>query len=137
MPSIRVLLVDDNSEFLNSAARFLSMDPNIEIVGRALSGEDALEQIQLTNPDLVLMDLVMPGMNGLETTLHIKARPSAPRVVLLTLHDQPEYRTAAEGVRADGFIAKTEFGTQLLPLIHKLFARPAIPPGNDYHGQRR
>ena len=63
----------------------------------------------------------MPSMNGLEATRQIKALPGAPCVVILTLQDNPEYRLAAESVRADGFIAKSEFGTQLLPLIHTLF----------------
>jgi DNA-binding NarL/FixJ family response regulator len=121
---VHVLLVDDNPEFLETAARFLSVGAHIEIVGRALSGRDALEQVALLHPDLVLMDLVMPEMNGLETTRHIKAQPGAPRVVILTLRDNPEYRVVAEAVGADGFVAKSEFGTQLLPLIHKLFTNP-------------
>ena len=55
--SIRVFLVDDHLQFIEAAARFLTADPNIEIVGQALSGRDALKQISLLHPDLVLMDL--------------------------------------------------------------------------------
>ncbi len=130
MQPIRILLVDDNPEFLNSAAHFLSTDPQIEIVGHALSGEDALEQVAQTQPDLVLMDLLMSDMNGLEATRRIKERPDAPRVVVLTLYDQPEYRAEAETARADGFITKSEFGDQLLPLIHTLLAEPATLTGD-------
>jgi DNA-binding NarL/FixJ family response regulator len=125
MKPICVLLVDDSSGFLEMAARFLSTDPRIVVVGHALSGHDALEQVARLNPDLVLMDLVMPGMNGLEATRLIKAQAGAPRVVILTLHDNPEYRAAAEAVGADGFVAKWEVGTQLEPLIHTLFAKIA------------
>jgi len=121
---IRILLVDDSPEFLESATRFLSVDPHIEIVGRALAGHDALEQVARLRPDLVLMDLAMPEMNGLEATHHIKAQPGAPCVVILTLYDNSEYRAVAETVGADGFLSKSEFGTQLLPLIHTLFANP-------------
>jgi PAS domain S-box-containing protein len=122
---IRILLVDDSPGFLQSAASFLSADPLFEIVGLALSGRDALEQVAQLHPDLVLMDLAMPEMNGLEATRHIKAQPGGPRVVILTLHDNPEYQAAAQAVGADGFVAKSEFGAQLLPLIHGLFAGPS------------
>lgn len=73
-------------------------------------------------PNLVLMDLAMPRMNGLEATRHIKAQPSAPYVVILTLNDSSEYRLASEAVGADGFVTKSEIGTTLLPLIDSLFA---------------
>ncbi|MBW4670197.1 MAG: response regulator transcription factor [Cyanomargarita calcarea GSE-NOS-MK-12-04C] len=122
MPPLRILLVDDSLTFLESATRFLAIDARLEIVGRVLSGEDALEQMPQLCPDLVLMDLAMPGMNGLEATRQIKAKESAPYVVVLTLSDGSEYRTAVEAVGADGFITKSEICTALLPLIHSLFA---------------
>jgi CheY-like chemotaxis protein len=118
----RVFLVDDSEEFLDSATHFLTADPKIEIVGRASSGRGALEQVPVLKPDLVLMDLNMPEMNGLEATRQLKSQPDGPRVIILTLHDNPEYRAAAEAVQADGFVAKTELGLQLLPLIQELFA---------------
>jgi DNA-binding NarL/FixJ family response regulator len=120
LPPLRILLVDDNAQFLESAARALTAVPSIEIAGRALSGHEALEQVTQLQPDLVLMDVAMPNMNGLEATRHIKARPNAPRVVILTLHDAPEYRAAAEAVGADDFVSKAEFDAQVLPLIHAL-----------------
>ena len=121
MSPLRVLLVDDNHDFLESAVHFLSAYPCLQIVGWTFSGRDARALVARLQPDLVLMDLSMPGMNGLEATSQIKAEPCTPRVVILTLHDNPEYRLAAEAAGADGFIAKSEFGTQLLPLIHTLF----------------
>src|SRR5438105_3576362 len=83
-----------------------------------------LEQVAMLNPDLVLMDLAMPGMNGLETTRQIKARPAAPRVVIMTLYDVAEYRAAARDATADGFIAKSSIRSQLLPLLASLFPNP-------------
>jgi DNA-binding NarL/FixJ family response regulator len=118
----RVLLVDDNAEFLDSASHFLDTDPGLKIVGRASSGLGALEQVPVLKPDLVLMDLTMPGMNGLEATRELKSQPDGPRVIILTLHDNPEYRAAAAAVQADGFVTKTELDLQLLPMIHQLFA---------------
>ncbi len=122
MPPLRILLVDDSLTFLEAATRFLSVDARFEIVGRVLSGEEALEQVPKLCPNLVLMDLAMPRMNGLEATRHIKAQPSAPYVVILTLNDSSEYRLASEAVGADGFVTKSEIGTTLLPLIDSLFA---------------
>jgi DNA-binding NarL/FixJ family response regulator len=121
MQLIRIFLVDDSPEFLDAAVRFVSSDPELTVVGSSLTGLDALEQIKLSTPDLVLMDLALPGISGLETTRLIKAQPDSPRVIILTLHDNPEYRTASEAANADGFLAKSEFGTQLLPLVHSLF----------------
>jgi DNA-binding NarL/FixJ family response regulator len=126
MELIRTLLVDDSPEFLDAAGRFLAADPDIEVVGSAISGIEAIEQVSLVKPDLILMDLAMPGINGLETTRRLKAEPGAPRIIILTLHDNPEYRAASESVNADGFIAKSDFGAELLPLIHLIFEKDEI-----------
>ena len=117
MLRVRLLVVDDNPAFLNSAQRFLAANPEIEVVGQALSGDEALDQVTRLRPDMVLMDLVMPETNGLEAARIIKALPDAPRVVIMTLYDSAEYRAAVEATSADGFVAKSEFGTQLLALL--------------------
>lgn len=118
---LRILLVDDNRRFLEAVRRFLTRE-SFEIVGQALSGVAALEQVAHLHPDLVLMDMAMPQMDGLEATRRIKARPNPPRIIMLTLHDNPAYATEAKAVGADGFVAKSEFGTQLLPVIRTIFA---------------
>jgi DNA-binding NarL/FixJ family response regulator len=118
---VRTLLVDDSPEFLGAAARFLAADPQIEIVGSALSARQAIEEAARLRPDLVLMDIAMPEMNGFAATRHIKEQPNPPRIIVLTLYDNDEYRAQAQAVGADGFVAKSEFGTQLLPLIHTLY----------------
>ncbi len=128
MRPIRILLVDDNAEFLEAAAHFLAAAPEATVVGYARSGREAIRRLDDLHPDLILMDLVMPGMDGLEATRRIKARPSAPRVVILTLFNGVEYRTAVMDAHADGVLAKAEFGSRLLPLIHDLFDAPAGDP---------
>ena len=117
---MRILIVDDSREFLEAAGRFLSIDPEIEIVGRASSGHEALEKLDRLRPDLVLMDLVMPDMDGLAATREIKKRPGAPPVVIVTAYGDREYRAQAEAAGADGFISKSEFGLQVLPMIRAL-----------------
>lgn len=121
MALIRVLLVDDNPKFIAAAAHFLATLPGVIVVGCALSAQEGLAQITNLQPDLVLMDIAMSKMNGLQATRQLKAWPQSPRVVILTMHDNPEYRTAAENAGADGFLTKSEFGAQLLPLMDILF----------------
>lgn len=118
---ISVLLVDDKTEFLESAARFLALEPGVKVVGYAQSVRYALEQIRQLRPDLVLMDLAMPGMNGLTASTLIKAFPAAPKVVIVSMYDSPEYQIAARVAQADGFVTKSEFGSQLPMLIQTLF----------------
>jgi two-component system chemotaxis response regulator CheY len=122
MATYRVLLVDDSAEFLEMAARFLEAEPPVQVVGRALSAREGLRMVVELRPDLVLMDLAMPDMNGLDATRGIKAMADPPRVVILTLFDSSEYRAAAEEARADGFIPKSEFAEKLLPLIRTFLA---------------
>lgn len=118
MSHLRILLVDDSQVFLRSITRFLeAMDARLEVVGYVLSAEDALDCVLRSHPDLVLMDLAMTKMNGLEATRLIKALPNAPYVVILTLNGNREYCTASITVGADGFVTKSEVGTVLLPLI--------------------
>jgi DNA-binding NarL/FixJ family response regulator len=108
-------------------AHFLSGEPGIAIVGQAASGTEALEQAQCLHPDLVLLDWMMPGMNGLDVMRHLKAQPDAPRVIMLTAHDSPRYRAMAEAAGADGFIRKEEFGAKLLLLVESLRNAVAWP----------
>lgn len=121
MNRLKVLLVDDNVEFLEVASEFLSSHSVIEIAGRVQSGRSAVEATAKSSPDLVLMDLAMPGMNGLEATRKIKALPSPPHVIIVTLYDGPQISTLASDVGADGFITKSQFGEALLPAVFKLF----------------
>lgn len=126
---MRIILVDDSKDFLDVAEKFISADPDIEIAGRATSGSEAIAMAEKLKPDLVLMDIAMPGMNGLEATRIIKKTENPPKVIMLTLYDNPEYRSVADAVKADGYIGKSDFAVQLLPLIHKLFSEKthAVP----------
>lgn len=114
---MRVLLVDDNLQFASAATRFLSLIGRLDVVGHARSGREALEQVDRLHPDVVIMDVMMPDMDGLEATRHLKRTNAATRIVILTLHDSPEYRNRAREVGADGFVSKEEFGTALLDVI--------------------
>jgi DNA-binding NarL/FixJ family response regulator len=125
MRALRILLVDDSSIFLESLDAFLATESSVAIVGHARSGHAAQEQVRQVQPDLVLIDLRMPHMNGLEVTRQIKAGSAAPYVIMLTLYDTAEYRAAAAAVGADTYLTKGELRTQLLPLLARLSAERA------------
>lgn len=126
---IRVLLVDDSRDYLESAADYLSRHPQLQIVGRCTDGEEALFSMKSLHPDLVLTDLAMPGMNGLQLARLLKARPSAPVVVVVSLLEGDLYRTVAVEAGADGFVSKSDFAAELPPLIDSLFQMPAYAQG--------
>jgi DNA-binding NarL/FixJ family response regulator len=113
--------VDDNARFLAAARRLLATQSNVEIVGHALSGRDALTAVDTLRPELVLMDLVMPEMNGLEATAAIKRGPNPPRVVIVTLEDSEEHRERARIVGADAVVGKATLTTTLSPRLREMF----------------
>ena len=125
MAAIRTLLVDDNATILASVEHFVNTLPDVEVIGRARSGQQALQLVGQLLPDLVLMDVDMPGMNGLEATRLIKRLSTAPRVIILSIHDQMEYRDAATSVRADAYISKGEICPQLPATVRHLFQAPS------------
>ena len=123
MEFVRMLLVDDNPQFLEATIRFLSSFPDIHVIGNYHSAREAINQIDILNPDLILMDFALPDMNGVEATRLIKTKANSPRVIILTLYDNPEYRKASEAAYADGFVSKSDLGIELLPMINDLFQK--------------
>jgi DNA-binding NarL/FixJ family response regulator len=119
-PSLRVLLVDDNLLFLNRASQWLAKQPGIHIVGQATSGEQGIEQAVLLSPDLVVMDLAMPTMNGDEAAQQIKRRSRATRVILLSMHNHETFNENCL-LHTDGFLPKDDLHSRLIPLIWTLF----------------
>ena len=132
---IGTLVVDDNPVFLEHLNRFLATEPAISVIGQARSGLEATEQVARLGPDLVLIDLAMPGMNGLEATVRIKAKPCPPRVIIVTLHDGPEYSQAALVAKADGFLPKGDLRSALMPMIAELFPRLPLPATRETDGE--
>jgi DNA-binding NarL/FixJ family response regulator len=126
--TIRVLIVDDSSEFLRHAGAFLLQLPGVELAGWAYLGREALDLVCTLDVDLLLLDVALPGINGLEVTRRVKAMPAPPRVVLVTLYDDPLYRSAAEEAGADGYVTKKDLVAELPPLLDTLFPRPTSVP---------
>jgi len=90
------------------------------IVHGVESGEEALKRVRAVRPDLVLMDINLPGINGLESTRRIKAQASKTAVVVLSAHDTPYHRLAAAKAGAAEYVAKRDMETQLAPTVARL-----------------
>lgn len=102
----RVLIVEDHTLLRAGLKALLSQDAEIEIVGEAENGRDAVRMVATLAPDLVLTDLSMPGMNGIESIVDIKRRYPSVRVLVLTIHKTDEYIFEAMRAGADGYILK-------------------------------
>jgi DNA-binding NarL/FixJ family response regulator len=130
MKPISVLLVDDNPNFLRIATRFLEQHDDIVVVGAASGGEEALALAQEVEPDVVLIDLAMPGLSGLETIPRLRAMLPAVGIIALTVLDTNSYRQAALEAEANEFVAKASLDRELVPAIRRVArAGPAQPKG--------
>jgi DNA-binding NarL/FixJ family response regulator len=118
-PKIRVLLVDDNQTFLRVAADFLQRHDELVVVGIAQEGEEALAQTQDLQPHVILLDLDMPGSNGIEMISRLRVMTPQVRIIILTLLDSSIYRQATLAAGADDFVQKAALTTDLLPAIRR------------------
>lgn len=103
---IRLLIVDDQSLIRQGLRTLLELEPDLEVVGEAEHGETAIQQAAHLQPDVVIMDIRMPGMDGVAATEAICRQPNAPRVLVLTTFDDDDYVTAALGKGAVGYLLK-------------------------------
>lgn len=129
---IRVLVADDHGVVRDGIRALLTLQRDMEVVGEAVNGREALEKTIQLEPDVVLMDIVMPEMNGLEATNQICRQCRRTKVLVLTQHDDAENVLASSQVGALGFIPKTLASSQILAGIRtvsqgKRFA-PVISP---------
>ncbi|MBI3954344.1 MAG: response regulator transcription factor [Chloroflexi bacterium] len=106
MPKTRVLLVDDHAVFRMGVRALLQGQESFDVVGEAASGHEALAEAKRLQPDIVLMDITLPDMNGLEAMVQIKAGVPATRVVILTMHEDKDYFFRALQAGASGYVVK-------------------------------
>lgn len=123
--TLQIMLVDDNLTFLASVKQSLKLVPNTNVLAEAHDGAQALVLAQNLQPDLMLLDIVMPGMNGFEVARVMQTWPRAPRVLFLSMHDNESYRLAAQSLGALGLVSKANFVAELLPIIDALAAPTA------------
>jgi len=115
--TLQIMLVDDNLTFMASVKKTLKLVPNTQVVAEAHNGQEALELAQRLQPDLMLLDIVMPGLTGLEVARTMQGWSHSPRVLFLSMHDNESYRVAAQSLGALGLVGKANFVAELLPII--------------------
>ena len=121
MPKVRILVADDHALIRLGIVGLLNAQPDMEVVGEAGSGEGALQETMAGSPDIVLMDIGMPGLNGLEATREIRKRFPDVRVLILTVHDREDYLFQALRAGAAGYILKGADVQELLSAIRHVY----------------
>jgi DNA-binding NarL/FixJ family response regulator len=124
--STRILVVDDQALVRAGFVKLLEPETDIRVVGEAADGADAVEAVARVRPDVVLMDVRMPRMDGIEATRRIRAREPAPRVLILTTFDLDEYVFEALKAGASGFLLKDAPPDQLIAAIHVVSTGDAL-----------
>jgi len=118
-PLIRVLIVEDVPQVRQELRLLLKLTNGLEVVGEARNGQEAIQQAELLIPDVIIMDLEMPILDGLQATHQIKRRKLAKRVVILSIHSKPEDISRAKQAGADDFIQKGDsYSTLIDAIIH-------------------
>ncbi len=120
MQTTRTLIVDDNSGFRRRLKEFLAFEPDIEVVGEAADGQKAIHKARELQPDVVLMDVSMPGINGLDATRQLKEEMPEVKVIMVSLLDVVQYREAAMASGANGYVTKRSLVEELLPTIRRV-----------------
>jgi len=110
MNDVRVLIVDDQPPFREAARMVVEMTDGFTVAGEAVNGEEAVELVGTLRPDLVVMDVQMPGIDGLEATRRIMRLDGPPRVLVMSTHESTSYEAPALAAGAIGFLPKSMFG---------------------------
>ena len=129
--AVTVLIVDDNAQFRALLREIVAAEPDLHVVDEAADGAEAIQLAQDLRPDILLLDLGMPRVNGLEVLRWSKMERPESKVIIVTVHTEDAYRQAAEASGADAFLLKRTLGTDLLPTIQRL--RGSLEPPQASH----
>ena len=124
--TIRVLIIDDHAVVRAGIQMLLESDPTFEIVGQGETGHDAIRMAQEQKPDVILMDITMPDMDGIEATRQIKNQPDSPPVLALTIHEGKDYFFHMLKAGASGYVPKRAAPQDLLQAVY------VVASGNVY-----
>ncbi len=133
---LKTLIVDRSEAFLAGAARFIADRAELEVVGTAASGPEALEAVERLDPDLVVVEAVLPGLDGFRVVRALKARPRPPLAVLTTFLASGTAEDAAFAAGADGFVAKDDFAGAFELLLRELLDE-RLETGGPLRGRER
>ncbi len=127
---LRIVLADDHTILREGLRALLSADPDFEIVGEAGNGREAVRCVEKLGPGLLLMDLSMPRMSGMEAINEIKKRYPETKIIALTVHKTEEYLLSTLQAGVDGYVLKDATHDELVMAIHNVMAgKPYLSPG--------
>jgi DNA-binding NarL/FixJ family response regulator len=121
MARIRVLVVDDHAIMRDGLRAVLGFHEDLEVVGEAQDGEEAIAQAKALSPDVVLMDIAMPGLNGIAATRAIKAECPSTRVLILSQHEDRQYLMPVLDAGASGYVLKRAPGADLVAAVRTVY----------------
>jgi two-component system, NarL family, response regulator len=128
--NIRIMIIDDHPVVRAGLESMLSTQPDMDVVASASSGREALALLETITPDVILMDLRMSGMSGLDAIRAINLRPDPPRILVLTSFDAEEDIYQSVGAGAQGYILKDTPQDRLLEAIHLIYAKKRYFPAD-------
>jgi DNA-binding NarL/FixJ family response regulator len=117
MASIRVLVVDDHAVVRKSVCSLLSREPTLDVICLAADGEEAVKKADELQPDLVLLDIGLPGISGIEAASQIRKVSPTSQIIFLSQHDSPHMANEALKVGGHGYVVKIDAGSELLEAI--------------------
>jgi DNA-binding NarL/FixJ family response regulator len=115
--SVRILLVDDFRDFRKLAASIFEQQPRFKVVGEAIDGQDAVQKAEELKPDLVVLDIGLPKLHGIEAARQIRALSPDSKILFFTINDCPQIVLEAFNVGADGYVIKLDAAGQLLAAV--------------------
>jgi DNA-binding NarL/FixJ family response regulator len=121
-----IVLADDHAVFREGTRRLLAEEPDLKVVGEAANGEEAVAAVRALKPDIVLMDVVMPGLNGVEATREIKRSQPGTAVLILTAYDDDRYVLGLLEAGAAGYLLKSAHSNELVQAIRAIAAGEAV-----------
>jgi DNA-binding NarL/FixJ family response regulator len=122
MMTIRVFLADDHAVVRDGLRLLLESQPDITVVGDAANGRQAVQQAQILNPDVLIIDIAMPDLNGIEVTRQIRAHCPTSQVVVLSMHSTEEYAVRAFHAGALGYVLKESVGMDVIDAVRAAYA---------------
>jgi len=117
----RILVVDDHAIMREGIRLLLGLQEDIEIVGEASDGFEAIKKVQELTPDVIIMDIAMPNMDGLEAIRRIKKKNPKIRILVLTQHDNKEYVLSAIKAGSSGYVTKSALGSELVSAVRTVY----------------
>ena len=134
MRPCRIILADDHTLVRQGIKKILEENPDLEVIGEAADGQEAVNLLKKLQPDLVILDIQMPRMNGLEAAKMIRERCPAIKILILTMHKEDEYFRQAREIGVQGFVFKQDVDLVLLSAVKAICSGKAFvkPPTGDW-----